>query len=542
MISTEKFRPGNYDFARRFIQTAVVVDDEAYMEATRSDRPKKKAKDPNRHTIAASASRQSDIGSIDHEEDHRLNANFVMDSFSKLGIICGVVGPKDSEVEKKKTMETMRQADIVVLDWLLQNRKPEYTLELLTDLLTETVDRNSLRLVAIYTGEADLATIYETIFEKLEKAELAPKRNGTETTIPYRHGRLVIYAKSNVKLARPVEGRSVAEEDLPEKLVADFAEMTNGLLPNIALTALTAVREGEHKVLDQFCADLDPAFLAHRACLSNPDDAERQIVNHVAEDLRGLMDSAVAEQSPSGTKAVEEWIQQKGKSFNFAKQYIDKKNQIKAELDMKQTIQLVTEGFEKSALKNKPFNKLSLSAGFACHEVVGLDEKLAWLMSFRTVYNEPPPILWLGSVVTEVADNGEEANHLICMRPRCDCVRLKDETSFLFLPLVEPIKSNEQLVVKIDTEFQRLSIALDSAGWVIQQFKPSGDTRAVTATPLESGRGFEFTYADKKRYIWRGELKDEYAQRIAQTLATYLSRVAVDESEWLRRIKRTGEK
>ena len=87
--------------------------------------------------------------------------------------------------------------------------------------------------------------------------------------------------------------------------------MTEGLLPSIVLTSLTAVREGAHMVLDQFCADLDPAFLAHRACLPNPDDAERQIVNHVAEELRGLMDNAVAAESPAGAELVESWIRQR---------------------------------------------------------------------------------------------------------------------------------------------------------------------------------------------------------------------------------------
>jgi len=50
----------------------------------------------------------------------------------------------------------------------------------------------------------------------------------------------------------------------------------------------------------------------------------------------------------------------------------------------------------------------------------------------------------------------------------------------------------------------------------------------------------EFTDTCDKRYRWRGELKAEYAQRIAQTLATALSRVAVDESEWLRRMAEKG--
>ena len=50
--------------------------------------------------------------------------------------------------------------------------------------------------------------------------------------------------------------------------------------------------------------------------------------------------------------------------------------------------------------------------------------------------------------------------------------------------------------------------------------------------------GFEFTDTSDNRYRWRGELKAEYAQRIAQTFGTTLSRVAIDESEWLRRSAR----
>ena len=122
------------------------------------------------------------------------------------------------------------------------------------------------------------------------------------------------------------------------------------------------------------------------------------------------------------------------------------------------------------------------------------------------------------------------------MRPRCDCVRLEEETSFFFLPLVEPGKVGEQLVVRLGDDFKRLGIGLDPAGWVLRQFKPSEDTRAVTATKREAEGGFEFTDTCDKRYTWRGELKAEYAQRIAQTLATKLSRVAVDESEWFRRM------
>ena len=485
------------------------------MAAGRSAGPKGKVVEPGRFTPVPAREERSPVGG---GSEHTLDARSIMDSFSALGVICGVVGPTPSPTE------TMRQADVVILDWVLQADDPRYALGLLLELLTGEVDRNALRLVAIYTGEARLEDICEEIFAATSEAGLDPKKNESRTVVAYGHGRVVLYAKPAVNLAGSMKARSVDEKRLPERLIDDFAEMTEGLLPAIALASLTAVREGAHRVLDRFCADLDPAFLAHRACISSPEDAERQMVNHVAEELRGLMDNAVADQSPAGADAVKGWIERRSRdsgSFTFGKHT----------LDSGETITLATEGLDASKLKNNAFQ--CLSGGFAGGDSADLDERLAWIMSFRTVFNAPPPTLWLGSVVTQVTDGPDR--HLICMRPRCDCVRLKEETSFFFLPLVEPRKEMEQLVARLGNEFRRLGIGLDPAGWVFLRFKPSESGTTVTATKRGSDGAFEFTDTDSKRYTWQGELKAEYAQRIAQTLATTLSRVAVDESEWLRR-------
>ena len=111
---------------------------------------------------------------------------------------------------------------------------------------------------------------------------------------------------------------------------------------------------------------------------------------------------------------------------------------------------------------------------------------------------------------------------------------------FLFLPLIEPRRETEQIVVRLNTTFKRLGIQLDPVGWVRRQFRPLMNNGPVTAAKRESDCDFEFTDTCGKRYTWRGELKAEYAQRIAQAFATTLSRVAVDESEWLRRMAKSG--
>ena len=519
MVSAEAFARRRRKLAQRFLQTAVVVDDEAYMDLDRSDAPNEQVVVPGRR--APTASRED--SSVGRRSEHTLNAQSVIDAFSTLGVICGVVGPTES------AMESMRIADIVVLDWLLQEGDSRYALRLLRELLAGELDRNSLRLVAIYTGEARLDEIYSAVFADLTEAGLHPSEIEPTTAIAYRHGRVVLYAKSDVNLAETLRQRSVAEADLPERLVDDFASMTQGLLPGIALTSLTAVRESAHKLLDRFGADLDPAFLAHRACLSNPEDAERQIVSHVAEELRGLMENAVAEESPAGADAVESWIRRKSDgvtSFVFDNR----------RLDLEATIRLANGGLVESELKNNAFE--GLSAGFAGDNVAGIDERLAWIMSSRTVFNAPPPTLWLGSVVTAIGDGSEKP--LICIRPRCDCVRLDKETAFIFLPRVNPRKVKEQLVVRLGDEFKRLGIGMDPGGWVLLRFNPSVGNRSVVATKREADGGFEFTDAGGKCYMWQGELKAEYTHRVAQNFAMTLSRVAVDESEWLRRMAGKG--
>ena len=61
--------------------------------------------------------------------------------------------------------------------------------------------------------------------------------------------------------------------------------------------------------------------------------------------------------------------------------------------------------------------------------------------------------------------------------------------------------------------------------------QPSGQ---VTATQGESSV-WKMQTTDGLTFEWVAELKNEYAQRIANDFAGSLSRVGVNESEWVRR-------
>jgi len=505
------------ELARRFLQTAIVVDDEALMLATDVESVGEVV-EPTRRPLRTSRD-EAPPGSSD---GHSLDSKALIDSFAELGVICGVIGPT------KEAMHTSRQADIVVLDWRLKAEEPEYALELLKDIVTGGVDRNALRLVAFYTGEADLPKIQGDVLVALKEEGLDPQDDGLGA-LTYGHGRIVLYAKPSVNLAGGLRGRQFAEDELPSRLVGDFSRMTAGLLPSIALVSLTAVRESAHMVLDRFCSRLDPAFLAHRACLPNPDDAEQQMVNHVAEELRGLIDYAVAGQSPAGESAVAAWVRDRSgdppHEFRFGAK----------SLTTDETVALAEYGLAKSRLAQGDFKYLS--EGFAGHDVQNIDEELAWIISSRTVFDAPPPTLWLGTVVvrrTSGNQNNEDAD-LICLRPKCDSIRLKGRTSFAFLPLVEPQQGQEQLIVKSESGYRRHGIAFDPSGWEVHDFEPSGGRGVVLARKVDSSEAFVFKDADDNEYDWLGELKAEFVQRIARAFADNMSRPAVEESEWLRR-------
>ena len=81
-----------------------------------------------------------------------------MNSFSELGIVCSVVSPADTATI------VMNLADIVIVDWYLQDSEPQFALKLLREFIVGVENQNSLRLVAIYTGVQDLGEIRETIF------------------------------------------------------------------------------------------------------------------------------------------------------------------------------------------------------------------------------------------------------------------------------------------------------------------------------------------------------------------------------------------
>ncbi len=517
------------EIATRFLQTAVIVDDEAQIGALPP--PDKLLVTPGRRTSARTAEEVVKSGTPNL---HRLDARILVDSFANLGLICAVIAPRrNDEALIDNVVLTAKRADLVVLDWQLSGDNGKETLSMLKEILKDDADER-LRLIAVYTGEQDIDGIGKTIAQELEQMGCKFRRDDLGVVLSYRYCRIVIYAKSDTPLAQELKDRSIPEADVPKYLIRDFANMAEGLLPSIALTSLAAVRENVHKILDRFHATLDPAFLTHRACLPVPEDSQQHMVDQLASELHAIMEDAAARENPAGIEVVKKWLAAThgpNDNFNFGENKT---------LSFDQTVALLREGLgqEPGALsKSKDFK--ILTSGFAKSEDMQkkLDCELAWMFNFRTVFDASRRILYLGTVLRKQNDT-DDSGFFLCMRPRCDSVWLSGENSFLLLPLIEPRRKLIQLVLRTDKDtYRRVSVGTNASQWLLVRFSPRRDGEPIIAEQDKTG-DFFFTDSDGTQFEWLGELKAEFAQRIAHHFASGLSRVAINNSEWLRRLEK----
>ena len=523
----DEFKKRCAKIAERFLLTAVIVDDEAQIPA--SPTPTESLRRPDRYTTGKAP--EETRGSSESTANS-LDAQTLVDTFAKHGLICAVIVPsKDDSPAADTVMPVAKRADIVILDWRLHQDDGKTTIGLLTDLLGDG-EATRLRLIAIYTGQDNLIEIGKTLKEELAQQGWDFQSDGRGVQLSYGHCRIVIYAKSRTPLARELNDRAIAEVDIPSRLIGDFADMTSGLLPSIALTSLSAVRENSHKVLNSFSSELDPALLAHRACLPIPDNSQQHIVNLLDSELHAIVDDAVMDLNPAGFDSVKDWL-----DANFSQemsfQFGTKK------LSFQEVVDLLRNGLHQSPLGRQDYKHLS--SGFVKNRggSEDLDHQLAWMFNFRTVSNSPPPILQLGTALEK--RNREDGNALyLCMRPRCDSLRLQKAETFLLLPLIDPVRDTIQLVLKTDKGgYSRRSLCTNPSQWLLVEFAPDDSRKCVVAEKAVDGQFF-FTCTDGTRFNWIGELKAEFAQRVAQHFASGLSRVATDNSEWLRRHEGSG--
>lgn len=554
--SSETFKDLSVQNVANFLQTVVVVDDMARFEPLTTN--------SGDNSVSSTAETDKDTPTRAHAnlvppqpdaadslfDPRDLDAKSLVDGFAQRGIACTVLRPYREDNVVTQVTKVAERADIVVLDWILDrdNRdNGERTTKLIRKLISEESGQDRIRLIAIYTGERDLRKVAIKVSDELSAHFGEDPIRDSDFVAEKGPIRIAVFGKEHTPV--PSEDTSLSERiadisELPNRLIDEFAEMTTGLLPNVAIAGLSEIRSQTHRLLTKFSSSLDPAYLGHRLLIPHPSDAEEAVVAMlVAEVLSILEYGNVAKQA--GIDSIRAWISEKTENESLRPQDLfnsphDTPNALLGFLENG------IDNLREVGLRGRKWERVTHAFTSAESQADESNRQFAKLMHVKTRYQSPPPSLTLGTILFSETD--QCGKYWICLQPKCDSVRIKERKSFPIVPMkqLEEPKGNFEIVVKHRDRWVLLHVPRTPAKINMFTFEPDEDSmEKVTATPIEplplpNESGWEITSTEGTTFEWVAELKDEHAQRIANEFASSFSRVGVSESEWVRRSGRSA--
>lgn len=526
--------------ANDFLQSIVFLDDRAYS----------KPEDPNQNSI------------------HDLDALEITKIFSKSKQICAVYDPETLE-DLAHFEEISKKSDVLILDWFINisdicdtsvdlesdavdnDIRGIHTKRIISNLISQN-NAESLKLILVYTGETDLIDILNQIVSLSENSNL------DEDNFVVYIGKLkiLVRAKDNnsdgedtrFKHLPKSQKMILSYSNLPSFILDEFTKMTCGLLSNFALLSLTSLRQNSSKLLALFSKEMDNAFLLHKLLLPNPNDANDQLIQNFSQTIEAMLNYINDSESILSSDLVESWLEEL--NINVTKKICKKDVEINT-------------AFLKKWLKigySKTFDELWIENNYEINQLKDLDKSLSKVtkeegVKFLKEDNNPEedtnfsiltlhksniknfsylPKLALGSIVKHIV-NEDKTEYFLCIQAKCDSIRLEKDRRFIFIELdvVQGNASFNLLTRNTNNDVLKFRNRNKSYDLKTFKFKPSNEKDTVFAKPEGSYHYFETIHNEK--LIWLCDLKDMQAQRISNIIASQISRVGLDESEWLRR-------
>lgn len=490
------------------------------------------------------------------------DASKVLSIFANEGKLCAIYTPNIIG-NKDIFASILNKTDAIVIDWDMRN-PPAKTIsldhnaevsnseddeddaleedprgELACNLIRSVAnDTDGIKVILIYTGDIKLRDICESI--KL----CIPNAKYDEESLSILNERIIVavrdkYNDSEEQFNHDTQLKQfiVKYENLPQCIVEQYIRFTDGLIPNFALKALSTIRHHTPKILSVFSKDLDMGYLVHKASMEFPEEARQLLIHLFGDALADLLKNDLPVMHSWTDSWIDEYITDtqktvNGININRTKILIKQLLQPNSSQTDSYTSRLAHKLIETQAdLSGKQKHKLEspdadLSVLFEVdsQDIEESNRKFAILTHHKNVFLplNSSPILSLGTIVLD-----EHGSYFVCIQQRCDSVRIDGDRRFLFLPLESGGKN--PLLVKDGLKLcpSKESFALKTIKFCPKQ----GDTTIVAD---KDERGHYFTSIHGERFDWVVELKDLHAQRISHIYTSQLSRVGLDESEWLR--------
>ncbi|HEY4450011.1 MAG TPA: response regulator receiver domain [Solirubrobacteraceae bacterium] len=529
-----------------FLQTVVVVDDEALDRPPEPVVPGAITEVPGRRPVKIEDSPEPEAPAATPLNVHDLDPKLIIDSFARRGLVCSVLSPLPDDDVGATVLPCVERADLVIFDWVLNNDDGEQTQALITEMLDrEQQDgRARLRTVAIYTGQDNLAQI-ATELERIlsdyhEDFPLTVDESGlTLTKGPVR---ITVLAKSEVRLDENIAERAVAIPDLPDALRREFAALSTGLVTGVSLAALAALRADTHRILSALPPRLDSSYLGHRAAQAEPSDSEEMLVGLVTAEIRSVLDDHdVGAQADDA--AISRWLDHHETSELRFGGFPASGREV--EIAREELLRMLTEGLgdddvlsdtakRLDNVSEKKLKRIKRDAtemfAWTSDEAAASNALLSERMAIRTYYRRPGRGLHLGTLVQD----GDDI--LVCVQPRCDSIRLKDVRGFPFLRVASvTTDKGADFMFRVPGSREPLRLRIHKSPFSLQMYELTATDRGAV---FASGDGdtYEFHTAGElpKTLRWLGQLKPEFAQKVATDLAHEFGRIGLDEHELMR--------
>jgi Response receiver domain len=554
---------------RRFLQTAIVIDDEAEFVAPTTPAARGAIPRPTGSLIQQAAAvapsiddpstQNPEIGAalqgVEPAEEEAqapvgLDAKVLSEAFLGKNMICGLYRPARGDNMVERTAGAARLADIVIVDWYLDDRGSRAAKDIILNVLKADAEENGrLRLIAVYTSQPGRVGMAADLLAEIEaEPALRGRLIAKASALVGGDTRIVFLNKRGRTRGDDLD--EVSEADLPERLVSEFATLSDGLLATFAISAIAAVRRGAHHVLALYGEDLDGAYVAHRCALPHPDDAVSFAADLISSELRNLIELDDTAERNLKADVVDAWLARlvdSGHTFRTDKAQIPtaevKKFVVGGSKEVERSAKkhhahgdaAATGVAEKDRVTCGGLPRVFYASADAAKSSTRLLSRLATFQRERIGRARLPkswqPTLTLGSVV-QIMPVRQLPELLLCMQPRCDSVRLKRRFAFPFQT--------------IDTSSDSFNLALrdlmgaDIEAWV--KLKPR-DSRMLSFEPADASKTVRavlendvlvFSDIDGRKYAWLGDLKEMKAQKWAGDLGGRVQGVGLDDFEWLR--------
>jgi len=521
-----EFTERSLQVCREFLQTAVIIDDRAFQKPLTT--APKVAEEPGR-----GEQQPKETHKASSKNERYIDTQKLIKSFADHGIICSALEFTAFNENSNAFIKTATLADIAIIDWEMEKEKSgDNALKLISFLLKDDFSNpQRFRLVTIYTGHEDLDGISKKILSHIKKThQREPDIEKDGLRLVYQSIVISIYAKDPRGIPKNFQCNAVDEGGLPERLVACFSESISGILPNTALSAITAIRQSTHRLISLFNKNLDYAYLTHRASLPKPDDAAIHLETFIAEEIKSILSSYDCIGSNASFSVIRKWLLEK---YQKEHQFIC----LDGTLNRDTVLNCLKVGNQNNNIqikggKNQLYQKFShlLSGDEKISSTCDID--FSKLSVLKTRYQNRPPHLTMGIVLQQLKDKSLWA----CIQPRCDSVRLKGESSkFPLLPILPGIGGELTLPKLCDDDTEAFCHILVHPQHCRSIGFKSAKADKSQIYPQRSKDKWIFLSTEKLRFQFIAELKEEVAQNILNVFAATTARVATNPSEWLRK-------